>query len=63
MNFRDKKRIIIELICDADKELPVSRDSELIIRDIEMELNCCWHSFEIQDIEIKDICALENSNG
>lgn len=55
-----KKRIIINLIYDADEDFPALRDNELISDDIISELSCCWHHYEVQDIEIKTDAEDEN---
>lgn len=58
-----EKRIIVKLRCDADEELSVSNDNMLILNDLESELRCCWHHFDIEKIEIKDVCVSENPDG
>lgn len=46
-----KKKVIVVLECTTNRE--ELNDNE-IRSDLEQEISCCWHSFDIKSITVED---------
>ena len=49
-----RKIITVTLSCETDTENPINDSYDLIAQDLEMEISCCWHHFDILDIRIEN---------
>ena len=48
-------KVNLELAVDViDEDFSFTKNCDLIKDDIEMEINCCWHSVEIMEMRFSD---------
>lgn len=49
-----KKEVIIRMYAEVEDDYTEEQNNLLIRDDIESELSCCWHHFDIASIQIMD---------
>lgn len=47
-------KVELEIDVDVIDDFPFEKNCDLIKDDIEMEINCCWHSVEITKMRFSD---------
>lgn len=49
-----RKIITVTLSYEPDLKNPINDRYDLIAQDLEQEISCCWHQFNIIDIQIEN---------